>query len=60
MRKYLGGGFITHVPARDLTDAESKTFADIIAEQEELTGVRLYEPVKKPAKSKKSDEGTEN
>ena len=54
MRKYIGGGAYIHgVPARDLTDVEAEEFADVIAEQERLTGVKLYQPVapSKPAKS---------
>ena len=54
MLKYVGGGTHIHgVPARDLTDAEQKQFASLIADQERKTGLALYEPVtvKKEVKS---------
>ena len=47
--KYLGGAYIHGVPARDLSDVEAEQYAAIIAEQEQLTGVKMYEPVKPKA-----------
>ena len=44
--RYLGGAFIHGVPARDLTADEAAQYADVIKEQQELTGAMLYEPVK--------------
>lgn len=49
MLKYLGGGHIHGVPARDLTDAEERVHAKTIKEQEALTGTKLYETVKAKA-----------
>ena len=52
MIEYIGAGAYIHgVPARDLTNAEAKKYGKIIAEQEQLTGLKLYEVAKKkPAK----------
>ncbi len=54
--RYLGGYFIHGVPARDLTADEAQQYADTIKEQEKLTGVKLYEPVKTAAKAAKPQE----
>ena len=54
--RYLGGYYIHGVPARDLTAAEAAQHAEVIAEQEKLTGVKLYEPVKTAAKAVKTQE----
>ena len=45
--KYTGinGAFIIGVHAGDLTVDQYKKFADIIEEQQTLTGLVLYEPV---------------
>ena len=46
--EYVGSGAYIHgVPARDLSDEEQKKFADLIKEQEKLTGMKLYQPVRK-------------
>jgi hypothetical protein len=50
MLKYLGGGYIPGVPARDLTAEEAKRYAAIIEEQERASGLKLYEKVTKPEK----------
>ncbi len=47
--KYLGGAYIHGVPARDLTVDEAAQFAAIIADQEALTGMKMYESVAQPA-----------
>lgn len=49
--KYVGGGYIIGVPARDLTDDEEKQHGKVIREQEKLTGVRLYDAVATPGAS---------
>ena len=54
--KYLGGYFIHGVPARDLTAHEAQQHAAVIEEQEKLTGIKLYEPVKTTAKAVKQQE----
>jgi len=57
--KYVGGGAWIHgVPARDLSSAEQKKYADLIAEQEQLTGIQLYEAAPK-RKARKSEQETE-
>lgn len=43
--RYLGGAYIQGVPARDLTTEEANQHGALIAEQETLTGMKLYEPV---------------
>ncbi len=51
MLKYLGGGYIPGVPARDLTDDEEKEHAALIQAEEKASGLKLYgKPVAKPAK----------
>ena len=57
MMRYIGkGAFIHGVPARDLTDAEVEKFGKQIAEQEEITGVQIYAPVKAAKKSAGKDD----
>lgn len=44
--KYIGNGTYLHgVPARDLTDKEEEKYGALIAEQQEIAGRVLYEPV---------------
>ncbi len=51
MLKYLGGGYIPGVPARDLTDDEEKQHAALIQAEEKASGFKLYgKPVAKPVK----------
>ena len=47
--RYLGGAWIHGVPARDLTAAEAAQHGAKIAEQEAITGWKMYEPVQQPA-----------
>ena len=47
--RYLGGAWIHGVPARDLTAAEAAEHGAKIAEQEAITGMKMYEPVAQPA-----------
>ena len=47
--RYLGGAFIHGVPARDLTADEAAQYGALIADQEETTGTRMYEPVAQAA-----------
>jgi hypothetical protein len=55
--KYIGDGAWIHgVPARDLTNEEEKQHADLIAEQEQITGIKLYEAVKAKRKSRKGEQ----
>lgn len=49
--KYVGGGFIPGVPARDLTDAEAKEFG--------VEESPLYEKIKTAAKPVRSDDTDE-
>ncbi len=51
--RYLGGAYIHGVPARDLTTEEANQHGTLIAEQEALTGMKLYEPVA-PAQAAKA------
>ena len=54
--RYLGGAFIHGVPARDLTADEAAQHGALIADQEALTGMKMYEPVApqaQPAKATK-------
>lgn len=57
MLKYLGGGYIPGVPARDLTDEEAKQHAPVIEEQERVSGLRLYAKPVKPDKPEKAPAG---
>jgi hypothetical protein len=41
--RYLGGAFIHGVPARDLTAAEAAQHGTLIAEQEAVTGMKMYD-----------------
>lgn len=50
MLKYLGGGYIPGVPARDLTDEEAKQHAPVIEAEERASGMRLYIKATKPDK----------
>ena len=43
--KYLGGGHIHGVPARDLTAEEYEQHKATIDQQEQATGQKFYEPV---------------
>ena len=55
--RYLGGAWIHGVPARDLTAAEAAEHGAKIAEQEAVTGMKMYEPVQPtaaPAKASKA------
>ena len=55
--RYLGGAWIHGVPARDLTAAEAAEHGAKIAEQESITGMKMYEPVQPaaaPAKASKA------
>ncbi len=47
--RYLGGAYIHGVPARDLTADEAAQHGALIADQEALTGMKMYEPVPAPA-----------
>ena len=59
MLKYVGDGAYIHgVPARDLSDFEEEQHIDIIAEQEQLTGLALYEPMADVAPFVVEDEET--
>ena len=52
--KYIGDGtHINGVPARDLTDTEEKWYAELIAEQEKATGIKLYRKSRKQAAGSK-------
>ncbi len=54
--RYLGGAWIHGVPARDLTADEAAQHGTLIAEQEAVTGMKMYEavaPVAAPAKATK-------
>lgn len=52
--KYLGGAYIHGVPARDLTAAEAAQHGALIAEQEAVTGMKMYEAVAQPAAAAKA------
>ena len=55
--RYIGAGAYIHgVPARDLSDVEAENFGGTIAEQEKLTGLKLYETVKAKAEKKDAEE----
>ena len=41
MLKYLGGGYIPGVPARDLTDEEEKEHGALMVYDEVMTGFRV-------------------
>ena len=48
--KYVGAGaFIQTVPARDLTDEEERQHAELIKQQETITGLKLYRKITKKA-----------
>jgi hypothetical protein len=54
--RYLGGAYIHGVPARDLTADEAAQHGALIADQEAVTGTKMYEPVQPaaaPAKATK-------
>lgn len=54
--RYLGGAWIHGVPARDLTADEAAQHGALIAEQEAVTGMKMYEavaPAAAPAKATK-------
>ncbi len=54
--RYLGGAYIHGVPARDLTANEAAQYGALIADQEAVTGTRMYEPIApqaQPAKATK-------
>lgn len=57
--RYIGNGsFIVGVPARDLTDEEVARYRAVIAEQQRLTGLLLYEEMPAPkTPAKKEMEG---
>lgn len=51
--KYIGDGAYIHgVPARDLTDDEEKQYGPLIAEQQAVTSVVLYESAMPPKTAK--------
>lgn len=50
--RYLGGAFIHGVPARDLTADEAAQHGALIADQEALTGMKMYEAVAPAASAK--------
>lgn len=52
--RYLGGAWIHGVPARDLTADEAAQHDATIADQEALTGTKMYEPVAAPAAAPKA------
>ena len=61
--RYLGGAYIHGVPARDLTPDEAAEHGALIEEQQQLTGMKLYEPVApaqaaKVAKVKEASDAT--
>ena len=51
--KYVGAGaFIQTVPARDLTDEEERQHAELIKQQETITGLKLYRKIAKTKAAK--------
>lgn len=52
--KYIGGGFVFGVPARDLDGEEAKMYGDLIADEERKSNTKLYEA----QTAQLNDEGT--
>ena len=62
MLKYLGGGFIPGVPARDLSDQEAEKFGEEgliksgLYQREIVRPAREYKDFKRPKQEKEGDE----
>jgi hypothetical protein len=56
---YVGGFYIHGVPARDLTLDEAQQYAELITQQQLLTGLTLYQRSEVPEVAPADDEPAE-